>query len=198
MGSDPHQFTVDDLRNLSELVGSIWLSAANKDWSVRAGTLEWSCLQTADHAVDCVYAPAFFLASRRTDSYPDVGRDLRLGARANPSRLVHSLEIATRLLVGVVNDAKPHEEAIIFQRPSVIVAAPADFAPRGALELALHAHDVCSGLGVPFVPPMELCQRLREHTRAWPMWTSMWGPLGASNAPWNDLLLAFGRLPQTW
>jgi hypothetical protein len=144
MTSDPDRFTVTDLRSLSELVGKIWLSAANEDWSVKAGTLEWSCLNTADHAVDCVYAPAFFLASRRTDSYPEVGLDLTLGARANPAMLVQSLEIATRLLAGVVNDAEPSEEAIIFRRPTVILAPPADFVPRGAFKLVLHAHDVCS------------------------------------------------------
>jgi hypothetical protein len=197
MTSDPDRFTVTDLRNLSELVGKIWLSAANEDWSVKAGTLEWSCLNTADHAVDCVYAPAFFLASRRTDSYPEVGLDLTLGARANPAMLVQSLEIATRLLAGVVNDAEPSEEAIIFRRPTVILAPPADFVPRGALELVLHAHDVCIGLGVAFEPPAELCQKLREHTRHWPLWTSTWSPLGNSIRPWHDLLLASGRSPQS-
>jgi hypothetical protein len=102
-------------------------------------------------------APAFFLASRRTDSYPEVGLDLTLGARASPAMLVQSLEFATRLFAGVVNDAEPSEEAIIFRRPTVILALPADFVSRGALELVLHAHDVCIGLGVAFELPAELC-----------------------------------------
>jgi hypothetical protein len=88
-------FTVDDLTELSELVATTWNSAAERDWSVPAGTVEWSRIKTADHAVDCVYAPAFFLASRRTDAYPDVALDLTLGDGATPLRLVQSLQIAS-------------------------------------------------------------------------------------------------------
>jgi len=89
--SDGETFTVADLGAVSDAVAAVWTGAADRDWSVPAGTVEWSCLATADHAVDCVYAPAFFLASRRLDAYPDAGADLRLGARATPARLVESL-----------------------------------------------------------------------------------------------------------
>jgi hypothetical protein len=124
MQSGEERFTVDDLYELSGLVSSAWTTASDLDWSVAAGTVEWSCTKTADHAVDCVYAPAFFLASRRQDSYPEVEVDLTLGAEANPHRLVQSLEIATRILVAVVNDAGPDVRAAIFRRPEVLTAAP--------------------------------------------------------------------------
>jgi hypothetical protein len=186
-------FTVDDLFDLSDLVARTWSSGAARDWTGPAGTLAWSCLRTADHAVDCVYAPAFFLASRRTDNYPQVGSDLKFGDRATPSRVVESLEIATRMLAAVVRDTEADVRAIIFRRPEVLLGAPADFVPRGAMELILHAHDVCSGLGVAFEPPAALAYRLREHTRPWPMWTVAWDRLGDSADPWGDLLLASGR-----
>ena len=86
--SGDERFTVDDLYALSDQVASAWTSAADRDWSAAAGSLEWSCTRTADHAVDCVYAPAFFLASRMTDDYPAIGLDLTLGAEATPVRLV--------------------------------------------------------------------------------------------------------------
>src|SRR5262249_41925717 len=57
-------FTVADLHQLSELVAETWTSGRDRDWSSSAGTIEWSCVRMAEHAVDCVYAPAFFLASR--------------------------------------------------------------------------------------------------------------------------------------
>ncbi len=186
-------FTVADLDALSDAVAAAWWCARDRDWSVRAGTLDWSCLATADHAVDCVYAPALFLASRKQDGYPDVGVDLTLGDRARPSRLVESLRIATRLLVGVVNDAAPDVRAVIFRRPALTTAPPRDFPPRGALELLLHAHDVCAGLAVAFEPSPELCGRLREHTRDWPMWSRVWQGLGTSDDPFGDLLAASGR-----
>ena len=190
-------FTVADLYVLTDLVATTWTAAAHRDWSVPAGTVEWSCTTTADHAVDCVYAPAFFLASRKVDAYPDVGLDLTLGPGADPFRLVQSLRIATRVLAGVVKEADHDVHAVIFRRPEVSTGAPGDFVPRGALELILHAHDVCAGLGIPFEPPAELCRRLREHTRPWPMWTVAWHGLDRTDDPWNDLLRGSGRERQT-
>lgn len=196
--SGEERFTADDMYELSGLVARAWTDAADRDWSVPAGTVEWSCTRTADHAVDCVYAPAFFLASRKLDTYPEVGgSDLTLGPDASPDLLVQSLELATRLLVAVVNDADPEVRAVIFRRPEIIVAAPPDFVPRGAMELILHAHDVCTGLKVPFEPPAELCYRLREHTRPWPMWTVAWNALSRTEDPWDDLLTSSGRQRQT-
>jgi hypothetical protein len=191
--SGESHFTAADLYELSGLVASVWMSAVDRDWSVPAGTLDWSCTATADHAVDCVYAPAFFLASRKVDAYPDAGGDLTMGPDASPARLVQSLEIATRILVAVVNDAGPDERAVIFRRPEVLTAPPEDFLPRAALELILHAHDVCAGLGVPFEPPRDLTYRLREHTRPWPMWTMGW-TLGRTDDPWGDLVTGSGRI----
>jgi hypothetical protein len=143
-----------------------------------------------------VYAPAFFLASRRLDGYPEAGGDLTMGDGADPVRLVESLEIATRILAAVVRDADPEVRAVIFRRPEVLIAGPADFPPRAALELILHAHDVCAGLRVPFEPPPGLCHRLREHTRPWPLWTVAWNGLGRSDDPWGDLLAGAGRQRQ--
>lgn len=193
LSSGREQFTVDDLHAHSALVAATWTAAADADWSATAGTVEWSCTKTADHAVDCVYAPAFFLASRNVDAYPEVGLDLTRGPKANPALLVQSLEIATRLLAAVVNDADPDIRAIIFRRPEPLTGAPGDFLPRGAIELILHAHDVCQGLRVSFEPPAELCYRLREHTRPWPMWTVQWQGLERSDDPWNDVLEGSGR-----
>jgi hypothetical protein len=191
--SGADRFTVDDMLELSRLVAEAWSAAADRDWSAPAGTVEWSCLATADHAVDCVYAPAFFLASRRTDTYPEAGDDLRLGDAASPDRLVASLELATRLLVAIVRDTDPAVRAVIFSGPAVALGAPADFVPRAALELALHAHDVGAGLGLPFEMPAPLARRLLEHTRPWPMWTIAWDGLPQTDDPWSDLLAGSGR-----
>lgn len=191
--SGTETFTAADLIELSELVGTAWMSAADADWSVPAGTLEWSCVATADHAVDCVYAPAFFLASRRTTGYPVAGSNLMLGDSGTPELLVESLQIATRIVTAVVAAAEPQATAAIFQGPTVLIGSPPDFLPRAAVELILHAHDVCLGLDVPFEPPAGLCFRLREHTRPWPMWTHEWSGLAETDDPWGDLLTCSGR-----
>jgi hypothetical protein len=188
--SGSKRFTAHDLYELSDLVAAAWTSAADRDWSVPAGTVEWSCTRTANHAVDCVYAPAFFLASRRLDRYPETG--LTMSPDPTPALLVESLGLATRFLVAVVNDAPSDARSIIFRRPDAVIGAPADFLPRGAMELILHAHDVCAGLGVPFEPATGLCHRLCEHTRPWGMWEG-WGGLAQTDDPWGDLLSSSGR-----
>src|SRR5690242_19531376 len=83
LSSGRERFTTTDLCALSVHVAATWRSAVDLDWSAQAGTVEWSCTQTADHAVDCVWAPAFFLASRRRDGYPDLGVDMTLGPHAD-------------------------------------------------------------------------------------------------------------------
>jgi hypothetical protein len=189
-------FSVDDLRALCAGVSHAWRLGVDADWSAPAGTLTWSCTDTANHAVDCVFAPAFFLASRKLDGYPDMGSgDFTAGREARPEQIIQTLEIATVILAAVVNDADPSVRAVLFRRPTIITAPPADFVPRGAMELILHAHDVCAGLGVPFEPPADLCRRLSAHTRAWPMWTVAWSGLPDTEDPWRDLLVGSGRRP---
>ncbi|MGZ4682924.1 MAG: hypothetical protein ACXWCM_19735 [Acidimicrobiales bacterium] len=186
-------FTCGDLEELAALVAEAWRLSADRDWSAAAGTLEWSCTRTADHAVDTVLAPAFFLASRKVDDYP-VGGPFTLGPDARPDQLAEGVETAARILTGVVTAAPPDVRAIIWRRPRVEARPPEDFVPRGALELALHAHDVGCGLGAAFRPPAELSERLRAHTQGWPHWSSPgWTPLRMDGDPWLDLLRSSGR-----
>ena len=56
--SGEERFTADDMYELSGLVSLAWTDAADRDWSVQAGTVEWSCTRTDDYAVDCAYAVA--------------------------------------------------------------------------------------------------------------------------------------------
>jgi len=184
--TDP--FTLEDFTDLSALVLDAWQSAVAGDWSIPAGTLEWSCWTTADHTVDCVFSYAFFLASRRRDSYPPFG-ELHALAEAIPSDLVDGLRAATNMLSAVIAAADPDVQAVIGLSPYALNARPADFAARGALEMILHAHDVCTGLDVMFDPPPELCLRLRDTARDWPGQAK----LPPTDDPWSDLLERSGR-----
>ncbi|HZM77115.1 MAG TPA: hypothetical protein VFC19_15385 [Candidatus Limnocylindrales bacterium] len=187
-------FTCGDLDELTGLVVEAWRAGIGRDWTVQAGTLEWSCLRTADHAVDTVFAPALFLASRKLDSYPTYGL-FTPGADADPAVLIEALQTATRTLTAVVKAAGPSVRAVIWRRPEAETRPPEDFVPRGALELILHAHDVCAGLGIAFQPPDPLCERLRDHTADWPMWTAVpgWHPPAPTGPAWPALLHASGR-----
>ncbi len=186
-------FTYLDLLSLSEYVAAAWDRGTDRDWSAQAGTVEWSCTKTADHAYDAVLAVGFFLASRRQDRYPEWSGVMSVGNPPWPSQLVEAIAVAGRLVAGVVATTPEDTHAIIWRRPEPTVAAPLDFAPRAALEMMLHGHDVAAGLGVPYEPPEGLCARLRDHTRAWPHWSSTWQPLQRTSDPWRDLLDASGR-----
>jgi hypothetical protein len=188
-------FSVDDLDHLTAVVAASWRAGADRDWSVPAGSLDWSCARTADHAVDTVLAPAFFLASRKVDAYP--AGEWSMGPEAGPTAFVEGLETASRILGVVVQAAPADVRAIIWRLQEPTTAPPKDFVPRGAMELILHAHDVASGLGVAFDPPTAGCERLRGHTQHWPMWTIApgWSPLSMTGDPWADLLRSSGRQP---
>ena len=82
-----------------------------------------------------------------------MGDPYTVGPGALPHHFVQALGIATHVLGAVVADTPADVRAIIWQWPEITVAPPEDFLPRGGLELILHAHDVCAGLGVEFEPP---------------------------------------------
>lgn len=181
-------FTVDDFEALADLVIASWAAGADRDWGAPAGTLEWTCLFTADHTIDCVFSYALFLASRKTDWYPNFG-ELHANEGAGPADMVEGLRAVCNMLSATIRCAPPDVQAVIWLKPSVATGSPQDFASRGALELILHAQDVASGLGLAFEPPHELCRRLwratleRTHT----------GSQDATDDAWADLLVRSGR-----
>ena len=181
-------FTVDDFDAIADLVLDALGSALDRDWSVAAGTLEWSCWTTAEHTVDCVFSYALFLASRKQDDYPRLG-ELHAEPGATPADLLDGLRAVSTMLSSVIRTAPADARAIIWARDGGQVAGPQHFAARGAHELLLHAHDLCAGLDVAFDPPQDLCQRLWEHTEPW----GVYGDNDPTGDPWHDLLVRSGR-----
>ena len=56
--------SVRELAAVSKLTHESLARVVDKDWSLPAGTLEWTCLQTVDHMVDCVFSYSMQLAAR--------------------------------------------------------------------------------------------------------------------------------------
>jgi hypothetical protein len=188
-------FTAEDLRALGRIVADTWRAGLDRDWSVPAGTLDWSCWATADHVVDCVFSYALLLASRREDAYPPFDL-LRALPEATPADLVNGLEAVTTMLLAVIETADPAARAVLSSYPTVETGSPQDFAPRGAHEMIVHTHDICSGLDVPFDPPQDLCRRLRDHTSEWPDVVTFERPVEprpTTDDAWSDLLERAGR-----
>lgn len=186
-------FGEHELTTLSVLVSDAWSSGLDRDWTAPAGTLTWSCGRTAGHTVDTVFAPAVFLAARKQDGYPEYG-SMIVAEDAPPADFVEALAATTRIMIAVFRDAEPDARALIWRRPEPTVRPPADFLPRAGLELLLHGHDVCRGLGVAFEPPEPLCDSLRRHTADWSIWSQPgWQPLRLDGEAFADLLRASGR-----
>src|ERR1022692_2217149 len=61
--------TADDLDAAISCVMSGLLPLTDRDWSVRAGTLEWDCWHTAEHIGDCLLSYAWQLAVQPTARY---------------------------------------------------------------------------------------------------------------------------------
>lgn len=192
----PEPFTVDDFDALAELVIASWVAGADLDWGVPAGTLEWTCLFTADHTIDCVFSYALFLGSRKTDWYPNFG-ELHANEGAGATDMVDGLRAVCNMLSATIRCTPPDVRAVIWLKPSVATGAPQDFASRGALELILHAQDVASGLGVRLEPPQDLCRRLWNATRTRTHNGSADATDHATDHPtddaWVDLLVRSGR-----
>ena len=116
-----------------------------------------------------------------------------MGPNATPAQFVEAIQVAGRLVAGVVATTPDDVRAIIWRHP-VETRPPADFAPRAGLELVLHGHDVAAGLGVAYEPPADVCARLRDHTRDWRHWNGgAWPPLTITDDPWGDIVTASGR-----
>ena len=164
-----------------------WDAAVELDWTVAADTLEWSCFETADHTIDCVFSYGFLFASRAQAASPRFG-EVHALADATPTDLVAGLRAMSNLLIGAITTAPAGTRAIIWRRPEPATGSPNDFAARGAHELMLHTHDIGAGLGIPFDPPRAICQRLVEHTASWP-----YGELQRTDNAWSDLLARSGR-----
>jgi hypothetical protein len=184
--SDP--FSVEHFCALSALADTALRSGLDRDWSRPAGTLDWSCSETLDHAIDCVFSYALFLGSRRRDSYPPFG-ELHALESARPIDLIQGLHAVTTMLEGVIRVVAPDTRAVLLRWPTVVTGGPDDFAARGAHEMVLHVHDICSGLGVAFDPPRDLCERLLDHTNGWPGQQT----ITPSGDGWADLLERSGR-----
>lgn len=155
------------------------------DWSVQASSLDWTCGQTVDHMVDCIFSYAVQLAARKQGDWLPVG-ELHVRDGASPEDLLESLDAVGRLFVAVLAGAPPTARAA----DGVVLLDPDDWAARGTYEILLHTHDVCTGLSAVFEPPHSLCAWMLGSTALW-MFDRQRAVPGRS--PWEQTLLGSGR-----
>jgi hypothetical protein len=167
----------DDLLTAAAVSRAALAPALDRDWSARAGDLEWSCRRTLDHVIDALIHYAGNLATRSTGlrSSPDVDTSNRPVFFA-----LTMVETAAAILAEVVRAAPPgargcHEAGM---------ADASGFVAMGCEEILVHSDDIAQGLGTTLRPPVDLAARVRS--RLFP-----WAPTDVD--PWDALRWAAGR-----
>ena len=124
--------TADDLDSVISCVMSGLLPITDRDWSVRAGTLEWDCWHTAEHIGDCLLSYAWQLAVQPTGRYVRAVASAEKGA--SPAEVLEFAVTGGRVLASMVRTSRPHVRAY---HPAGMTD-PEGFAGMGCNE-ALHA-----------------------------------------------------------
>ncbi len=121
----------------------------DRDWSVPAGDLEWTCWTTAAHVAHDLMAYAGQVAGRPESGY--LPYDLVVSPTAAPAEVLRVARACAGLLAAVVDTAAPQVRAWHWGP-----CDPGGFAAMGVAETVLHTHDITRGLGVPWTPPAAL------------------------------------------
>ena len=120
------------------------------DWRRPAGTLDWSCWETAAHVAHDLLAYAGQLAARPDSAY--LPFDLVVRDDASPRDLLDSVTGAGRLLSAALAASDPSVRAWHWGPTD-----PSGFAALGVNETLMHTHDITGGLGIRWHPPESLC-----------------------------------------
>ncbi|MEV1058550.1 maleylpyruvate isomerase N-terminal domain-containing protein [Micromonospora chalcea] len=142
-----------DLRAAAAATTAVLRPAAGRDWTVRAGDLDWTCWTTAAHIAHDLIAYAGQVSGRPEGGY--LPYDLRVRADAAPAEVLTVVAAAAGILAATVDAASPDDRAWHFGP-----CDPGGFAAMGVAEMLLHTYDLTRGLGLDWSPPAELCARV--------------------------------------
>ncbi|WP_283134184.1 hypothetical protein [Rhizohabitans arisaemae] len=170
--------SVDDVHRCTTEVINMLREGADRDWSLPAGTLEWSCHRTVEHMADCLFSYAGQVAVRPADHY--VPFLVTADEGSSPAQMAEFVMAAGGVLAAVVDHASAGIRAY---HPSGM-ADPEGFAAMGCVELLVHGHDVATGLRLDPDPPRDVCTRVLMR---------MFPQIDVDGDSWDLLLWATGR-----
>jgi hypothetical protein len=177
----------DDLDRAVDSVVATLGPSISQDWQAPAGSLEWSCRFTAEHAAHCLQAYAMQLASRAPAHY--VSFFSRALEDSTTAEVLELLEASGRLISAAVRAAKPTDRGF---HPFGMADAEGT-AGMGCIELLVHAGDIPAGLGRLFEPPPDVCAWILA--RMFPNRYAELESLGSAEIdPWTRVQWATGRI----
>ncbi len=147
--------TADDVRIVSRVCRQALEPHTDRDWSIPAGALEWTCRETVAHISDAL---AFYTAHLACRATAWLKFDVAPHSDASNLHLLRLIEAMGAALAHVIQ-ATP-EDARAFHHSGMWDSS--GFAAMGCLEALVHTGDVAAGLGIVFDPPRDVCQRTLE------------------------------------
>ena len=188
MSTPEHELGPDDVRLAARACVDALSPLVDRDWTIPAGDLDWTALQTLDHIIDALGFCAAHLARRRTERLPFYTGSIVAKQDGQipvpPASLLAGVEAMAAVLADVVTAAPPGARSVAYPGRPALYAA--DFASIGCTEMLVHTDDICRGFGMPFDPPALLCQKLIEHRSPWAV------DMGVD--PWTALRFVWGRI----
>ena len=167
----------DDVVDAAATAEAALRPVAGRDWSVRAGPLEWDVEQTVSHMIGAAAKYTLYLASRCEHF---IGVAVTRWPDATNEEVIDSVVPVAAGLAAVAAVTPPGVRAYHVSGPS----SPADYVGRACVELLVHTDDALSGLGVAFAPPEDLCQRVLGQ---------QFPDAEGSGGAWHALLAVNGR-----
>ncbi|GIG18133.1 hypothetical protein Cme02nite_64650 [Catellatospora methionotrophica] len=138
----------DDLRQALQALQAALGPHTAADWAAPAGTLDWSCRDTAAHIAHDLIAYAGQLAAAPDDAY--LPYDLTVRPDATTTQLLQIITAAGGLLATALAAADPALRAWHWGP-----CDPSGFAAMGMAETLLHTHDITRTLNPAWQPPAD-------------------------------------------
>jgi hypothetical protein len=173
----PEMLVPDDVVAAGATAEAALKPVVGRDWSVRAGPLEWDVEQTITHMIAATAKYTLYLASRCEHF---IGLSLTRWPDATNEEVIDSVLPVATGLAAVAAITPSAVRAYHVTGPS----SAADYVGRACVELLVHTDDALNGLGVAFAPPADLCQRVLAQ---------QFPDAAAPGNAWHGLLAASGR-----
>jgi uncharacterized protein (TIGR03083 family) len=167
--------TPDDVVAAASVAEAALRPVAGRDWSVRAGMLDWNVEHTISHMIGAPAKYTLYLASRCQHF---IGLSVTRWPDATNEEVIDSIVPVATGLAAVAAVTPPDVRVYHQAGPSTAT----DYIGRACVELLVHTDDALRGLGVAFAPPADLCQRVLA--QQFP---------DAAGTAWHGLLAANGR-----
>lgn len=188
VGTDRATLVPMDPDELALVLGEVQRTltqVVDRNWSRRAAALEWSCWETVDHMIDCIFSYALQVAARAESGFLPFG-ELHANSDASNQDLITGLGAVAGMFLAVVSAA-----------PRGLVASDGvrslglgDWCARAGYELTLHTFDVVSGFDVEWQLDGELCRSIVASPQ---LWMFDRDSAALASGPWTALLAGSGR-----